>query len=167
MHCYMYRVGQNRVYTHCYMCKVGQNIRTATCVGLARSVYIYTDYNRLLGDFPAKNNNVYTACILHNSGQPQTCGMPAYRHIYRVRLPEVHHPTTYDIWLSASPSFYAMHGYQKIHQSLCTATSRSMSLPCMATAVPSWILSFRKAFIAAFLFAPFLPLLLFSALLPS
>ena len=38
---------------------------------------------------------------------------------------------------------------------------------CAQCPVPSWLLSFRKAFIAAFLFAPFLPLLLFSALLPS
>jgi len=27
---------------HCYMCRVGQNIRTATCVGLARTVYTPT-----------------------------------------------------------------------------------------------------------------------------
>ena len=99
MHCYMCRVGQSRVYTHCYMCRVGQDIRTATCVGsartyallhvqgrpghthcymcrvgqdirtatcvgLARIVYIYTVYDRSRGDFPAKNNNIYTPCIL-------------------------------------------------------------------------------------------------------
>jgi len=40
----------------------------ATKVGLTRTVYIYTVYDRIYGEFPAKNT-VYTPCI-YGSGQP-------------------------------------------------------------------------------------------------
>jgi len=37
-------------------------------IGLARTIYIYTVYDRIFGDFPAKNT-VYTPYI-YGSGQP-------------------------------------------------------------------------------------------------
>jgi hypothetical protein len=42
----------------------------STLLGLARTVYIYTVYDRMLGDFPAKYT-VYTPCT-YGSGQPHT-----------------------------------------------------------------------------------------------
>jgi hypothetical protein len=41
------------------------------CVGLARTVYIHTVYDRIFGDFPA-TNSVCTPYI-YGSGQPYLC----------------------------------------------------------------------------------------------
>ena len=46
--------------------------RQDTFVGLARTVYIYTVYDRIFGDFPARNT-VYTPYI-YGSGKPYTFG---------------------------------------------------------------------------------------------
>ena len=45
-----------------------------TFIGLARTVYIYTVFNRIFGDFPARNT-VY-ALYIYGSGQPYTFMFP-------------------------------------------------------------------------------------------
>ena len=53
------------------ICYVPCSSGSVTCLGLARTVYIYTVYDRILGHFPAKNT-VYTSHV-YGSGRSLTC----------------------------------------------------------------------------------------------
>jgi len=61
-----------RVYARACACQ-----RLCSYIGLARIIYIYTVYDRIFGEFPAKNT-IYTT-YLYGSGQPYL-----YMHISTV-----------------------------------------------------------------------------------